>query len=404
MISLVGIVALLAIAVLLSDNRRAINIRTIIGAFLIQVVIAALILYVPIGKDIFGSIANSVQHVIDYTGYGIRFLFGDLADSANGFIFIVHVLPIIIFFSALTSVLYYLGVMQKVVGVLGGAISRALGTSQTESLSATANVFVSQTEAPLVVKPFINNMTDSELFAVMVGGMASVAGSVLVGYSSMGVELKYLVAASFMAAPGGLLMAKIIKPETETPVPAAESVAYNDDNVSYNVIDAAANGAITGMKLAANIGAMLIAFIALVALLNGILEGSANIIGIEGLTLQKILGITFSPLAFLLGVPWENATAVGSLIGQKIALNEFVAYVEFVQVKETLSEKAQVISTFALCGFANLSSIAILLGGLGSIAPNRRPYIARMGLKAVAAGSLSNLMSAALAGLFFSLG
>jgi CNT family concentrative nucleoside transporter len=402
-ISLLGIVVLLGIAFLLSDNRKAINLRTVGGAFLLQAGLAALVLYVPLGKDILGGAASGVQNVINYANTGVSFMFGDLANFKLGFIFAINVLPIIVFLSALMSVLYYLGIMQKVVAFFGGFIKKALGTSQTESLSATANIFVGQTEAPLIVRPYINRMTQSELFAVMTGGLASIAGAVLAGYASMGVELKYLIAASFMAAPGGLLMAKIIKPETEIPDERAEDVKFDDDEEPVNVIDAAAGGALTGMKLALNIGAMLVAFIALIALLNGIIGGTAGIFGFEGLTLEKILGWVLAPLAWVMGTPWTDAVSVGSLIGQKLVLNEFVAYVEFVKIKDTLSEQAQVISIFALCGFANLSSIAILLGGLGGMAPQRRPDIARMGLKAVAAGSLSNLMSAVLAGLFISL-
>ncbi len=403
MISLLGIVVLLGIAFALSDNRKAINLRTVGGAFLLQAGLAALVLYVPLGKDILGGAANGVQNVINYANTGVSFMFGDLANFKLGFIFAVNVLPIIVFLSALMSVLYYLGIMQKVVAFFGGLIKKALGTSQTESLSATANIFVGQTEAPLIVRPYINRMTQSELFAVMTGGLASIAGAVLAGYASMGVELKYLIAASFMAAPGGLLMAKIIKPETEIPVEQAEDVKFDDEEEPVNVIDAAAGGALTGMKLALNIGAMLVAFIALIALLNGIIGGTAGLFGIENLTLEQILGWLLAPLAWVMGTPWNDAVSVGSLIGQKLVLNEFVAYVEFVKIKESLSEQAQVIAIFALCGFANLSSIAILLGGLGGMSPQRRPDIARMGLKAVAAGSLSNLMSAVLAGLFISL-
>ncbi len=403
MISLLGIVVLLGIALSLSDNRRAINLRTVGGAFAIQAGLAALILYVPVGKEILASVAGGVQNVINYANDGVSFMFGDLARHKLGFIFAINVLPIIVFLSALMSVLYYLGVMQKVVNFLGGLVKRALGTSQTESLSATANIFVGQTEAPLVIRPYINKMTQSELFAVMTGGLASIAGAVLAGYASMGVELKYLIAASFMAAPGGLLMAKIIKPETEVPDDSAEDVAFDDDEEPVNVIDAAAGGALTGLKLAMNIGAMLVAFIALIALINGLIGGTAGIFGYEGLTLEQILGWLLAPLAWVLGTPWHDAVSIGSLIGQKLVLNEFVAYVEFVRLKDTLSDQAQIIAIFSLCGFANLSSIAILLGGLGGMAPKRRHDIARMGMKAVAAGSLSNLMSAVLAGFFVSL-
>jgi len=419
-IGLLGILALLGIAVLLSDNRRAINPRTVIGAFTIQACFAALVLYVPLGQAVLTGAANGVQNVINYANVGTQFLFGDLLNGDQGFIFAINVLPIVVFLSALVAVLYYLGIMQKVVGLFGGLISKALGTSQVESLSATANIFVGQTEAPLVVKPYLKNMTDSELFAVMVGGLASVAGAVLVGYASLGVELKYLIAASFMAAPGGLLMAKIIKPEVDTPVDIAENIDYDDEYAPSNVIDAASAGALTGMKLAMNIGAILVAFIALIALLNGAIGGIAGAIGgiastlglenltlqqtLENLTLQQILGWLVAPLAFLMGVPWEDAVRTGSLIGQKLVLNEFVAYIDFVGMKEGMSEKAQVISTFALCGFASFASIAILLGGLGGLAPSRRHDIARLGMRAVAAGTLSNLMSATLAGIFFSLG
>jgi CNT family concentrative nucleoside transporter len=291
--------------------------------------------------------------------------------------------------------------MQFIIRILGGALQRALKISRTESLSATANVFVGQTEAPLVVRPYIANMTRSELFAVMVGGLASVAGSVLAGYASLGIELKYLVAASFMAAPGGLLMAKLIIPETKTP--SEKSDGTDQDSKPANVIDAAASGAASGLQLALNVGAMLLAFIGLIALLNGMVGWVAALVGFDGVTIQQLLGYAFAPLAFLIGVPWHEAIQAGSFIGQKLIVNEFVAYIDFVNVKDSLSAHTQAIITFALCGFANLSSIAILLGGLGAMAPTRRTELAQLGMKAVLAGSLSNLMSATLAGLFLAL-
>ncbi|MBV1909941.1 MAG: NupC/NupG family nucleoside CNT transporter [Kangiellaceae bacterium] len=398
-----GLIAILAIAVAFSDNRKAINLRTVGFAFALQAGFAALVLYVPAGQSALGSLSNGVQSVINYANDGIGFLFGDLGRQKLGFIFAFNVLPILVFFSALMSVLYYLGIMQKIVNVIGGFFKRLMLTGHAESLSATANIFVSQTEAPLIVRPYIDRATNSELFAIMVGGMASIAGSLLVGYSSMGVELKYLIASSFMAAPGGLLMAKLIKPETKDAEVDIEHSEFDDHEQHTNVIDAAASGAVSGMKLAVNIGAMLIAFIALIALINGGVGGIGGWFGYPDLTLQTIFGYVFSPVAYLIGIPWDDAISVGSLIGQKIILNEFVAYVEFVNVKGELSEVSQVIVTFALCGFANLSSIAILLGGLGGIAPKRRPEIAKMGLKAVFAATLANLMSAALAGLFVSL-
>ena len=412
LMSLVGIVSLLAIAFLLSDNRKAVNPRTVLGAFAIQAGLGALVLYIPLGQEVLGAVSAGVGDVIGFANQGIGFLFGDLGNFKVGFIFAVNVLPIIIFFSSLVAVLYYLGVMQKVVKVLGGGMQKLLGTSRTESLSATANIFVGQTEAPLVVRPYISRMTNSELFAVMVGGLASVAGSVLAGYAAMGVELKYLIAASFMAAPGGLLMAKLIKPETETP-DDSELSDEDDAEKPANVIDAAASGASSGMKLAANVGAMLLAFIALIAMVNGLMGWFGGFFDRPDLSLELVLGYLFSPLAFLIGVPMDEIVTAGSFIGQKLVVNEFVAYMDFVNYLtpeaaaaanvEMLSERTQIIITFALCGFANLSSIAILLGGLGVMAPSRRQDIARMGIKAVAAGTLSNLMSATIAGLMLSL-
>ncbi len=398
--SILGMVVLIAIAILFSENRKAIKLRTVAAAFAIQAIFAALVLYVPAGQEALGAVSNSVQNVINYADNGINFLFGDLGRGKLGFIFAFNVLPIIVFFSSLVAVLYYLGIMQKIINVIGQFFKFLMGTGHAESLSATANIFVSQTEAPLVIKPYILGMTRSELFAVMVGGMASIAGSLLVAYSNLGVELKYLIASSFMAAPGGLLMAKLVIPETGTPKDANEHIDFDNDEKPANVIDAAASGAVSGMKLAVNIGAMLIAFIALIALLNGAFGGISSMLGLPEVTIETMLGYVFSPVAYVLGIPWSEANIVGSLIGQKLILNEFVAYVNFVELKENLTPHSQVVVTFALCGFANLSSIAILLGGLGSIAPTRRHEIAKMGLKAVLAATLANLMSAALASLF----
>lgn len=408
--SLFGMSALMGIAVLLSKDRRAINLRTVGGAFTIQFLFGAFVLYTSIGQSALGAITSGVQSVIDFGNDGINFLFGGLTSNDGiGFVFALQVLPVIIYFSALISVLYYLGIMKWIINLIGGALSKILGSSRAESLSATANIFVGQTEAPLVVRPFINSMTKSELFAVMCGGLASVAGSVLAGYANMGVPLEYLIAASFMAAPGGLLFAKIIMPETETPkINLSEVEKVNDLGQPVNVIDAAASGASSGLKLALNVGAMLLAFVGLIALLNGVFGGVGNLFGIEDLTLELILGYIFSPLAFIIGVPWSEATTIGSFIGQKLVVNEFVAYLNLVpylaeDAPMMLSEKSKAIVSFALCGFANLSSIAILLGGLGGIAPSRRGEIARFGLLAVAAGTLSNLMSATIAGLFLSI-
>ena len=401
--SLVGVATIFLMATLLSNNRRAINRRTVSMAFLIQLAIAALVLFVPVGGLVLDKVVQGVQTVINYGNDGIEFVFGSNITATLGFTIAFNVLPVIVFFAALMSVLYYLGIMQRVVGVFGGWLHRLLQTSHAESVSAVSNIFVGHTDAPLVVKPYLAGMTQSELFAVMTGGCATIAGAVMMGYAQMGVELKYLITASFMAAPGALMMAKIIYPETEShdDRPLTELVDEADQPV--NIFEAIGNGAMTGMQVAMAVGAMLIAFVGLIYLVNGILSGVGAWFGFEQLTLQWLLGHLFSPIAFLLGVPWEEATQAGSLIGQKLVINEFYAYASFVQVKDSLSPYTQLVVTFALCGFSNLASIAILLGGLGAVVPARRHDIARLGMKAVIAGTLVNLMNAALAGFFFSL-
>jgi CNT family concentrative nucleoside transporter len=405
----IGIFVLLAIAYGLSKSKKDINLRTVGFAFLLQLLLGAFVLYLPFGKDVLTTITSSVQSVIDSAKAGINFLFGGLGtdamyDNGVGFVFAIRVLPNIIFFSSLIAVLYYLGIMQWVIKIIGGSLQKLLKTSKPESLSATANIFVGQTEAPLVVRPYIAKMTQSELFAIMVGGLASVAGSIMAGYAGLGIELKYLIAASFMAAPGGLLMAKIIYPETEPDKIIQDSIDFDEgDDKPANVIDAAASGAASGLKLAVNVGAMLLAFIALIALLNTMVGGIAGLLGYQNITIEFILGYIFAPFAFIIGVPVNEMLQAGSFIGQKIVVNEFFAYVNFVEIKDTLSPVTQAIVTFALCGFANLSSIAILLGGIGSMAPSRRHDIARLGMRAMLAATLANLMSAAIAGVFISL-
>ena len=397
---LVGIFVVLVIAFLFSNNRKAINPRTILGGLAIQVSFAFIVLKWEAGKAALQWLTNGVTNIINYASEGINFLFGGMfAAEGIGFVFAFQVLPVVIFFSALISVLYYLGVMQWVIKMIGGPLSKLLGTSKAESMSAAANIFVGQTEAPLVIRPYLSKMTQSELFAVMTGGLASVAGSVLAGYALLGVPLEYLLAASFMAAPAGLVMAKMIVPETE-PIKEDEQFEMGKDEQSTNVIDAAARGASDGLKLALNIGAMLLAFIALIALINGLLSGIGNLFNYDGLTLEKILGFLFAPIAFAIGVPWSEAVTAGGFIGQKLILNEFVAYSSFAPQIPDLSVKTVAVISFALCGFANISSMGILLGGLGSLAPNRRSDIARMGLKAVLAGMLASLLSASIAGMF----
>ncbi|MDK4573893.1 NupC/NupG family nucleoside CNT transporter [Kingella kingae] len=416
--SLLGMAALIAIAIALSKHRKAIKPRTVGTAFAIQFCLGAFILYVDAGRALLQKLSDGVQLVLNYGNKGSAFLFGGLVDGkmfelfgGGGFVFAFRVLPMIIFFSALISVLYYVGVMGWVVRILGGALQKALGTSRAESMSAAANIFVGQTEAPLVVKPFISKMTTSELFAVMTGGLASIAGSVLGGYAQMGVPLPYLIAASFMAAPGGLLFAKLIIPETQTPQDDPNvklSFTAEGETPPTNVIDAAAAGASTGLQIALNVGAMLVAFVGIIALLNGMVGGIGSIFGVENLSLEQILGWLFAPLAWLIGAPWTDAQAAGSFIGQKLVVNEFVAYTNFIEYTKdathaALSAKTQAIVSFALCGFANFSSIAILVGGLSIMAPNRRGDIARLGIYALIAGTLSNLMSATIAGLFIGL-
>lgn len=406
LIGLAGIAAIFALALLLSRDRKAINLRVVGAAFALQVAVAALILYVPAGAQAIDWLSDGVLKLVGYSRAGIDMVFGPLGDQETlGFVFAVQVLPVIVFFSALMSVLYHIGVMQFVVRIIGGGLRAAIGTGTVESLNAAANIFVGQTEAPLVVKPYLKGLTETQTFAIMTSGMASVAGTVLAAYVLLGAELKYLLAASFMAAPGGLLMAKIVMPD---PRDTAPGTARRNEKLTMatgrheNAILAAAVGAGDGLRLAVNIGAMLIAFVALIALFNGVVGGIAGLFGYT-LTLEMILGRLFSPLMFLLGVPWTEAQAVGALFGEKLILNEFVAFSHLNDYLAGMSARSRAIATFSLCGFANLSSIAILLGGLGVLVPDKRQLIARLGLRAVAAGSLSNLMSAALAGLLLPL-
>ena len=415
--SLLGMVALLAIAYGLSMERKSIKLRIVLGAFLIQFLIGAFVLFVPIGKDVLQFVSIGVNAVLGFSKEGINFLFGGLADNkmfevfgGGGFVFAIRVLPVIVFFSALVSVLYYLGIMQLFIRVLGGGLQKLLGTSKFESMSATANIFVGQTEAPLVIAPFIKHLTRSELFAVMCGGLASIAGTVLGGFAAMGVNMEYLIAASFMAAPGGLLFAKMLLPETEDMAKIEEARHGKNSETAIkiekpsNVIDAAAEGASNGVGLAINVGGMLLAFIALIALLNGILGLFGGFVGMPELSLELILGYVFSPLAVIIGIPFDEAFIAATFIGQKLVLNEFVAYVNFTEflAGNELSERTTAIITFALCGFANFAAAAMLLGGLGAMAKERRSEISQLCMYAILAGTLSNMMSATIAGFFLS--
>lgn len=397
---LAGLLVVLGIAFIMSNNKKKINIRTVLVGLLIQISFAFIVLKWSFGRAVLQKLTDVVNAVITYANEGISFLFGGLYTPESGisFVFAFNVLTVVIFFSSLISVLYYLGIMQLVIKYIGGGLAKLLGTRKAETFSATANIFVGQTEAPLVVKPYLPSMTMSELFAVMVCGLASVAGSVLVGYSLLGVPLEYLLAASLMSAPAGLVLSKIIYPESE-PSNDTDDFKMHTDDESANVIDAAANGASVGLQLALNIGAMLLAFIALVALLNGILSLIGGIFNFEQLSLELILGYIFAPLSFIIGVPWDEALVAGNFIGQKLILNEFVAYSSFAPEIPNLSSKTVAVISFALCGFANVSSLGILLGGLGKLAPSRRTDIAKMGVKAVIAGALASCLSAAIAGM-----
>lgn len=405
--SLIGIVLILAIAWLLSGDRKAIRLRVVGAAFALQAGLAALVLYVPFGKHMLKGASDGVSALLGYAQAGIEFLFGPLAKpEIGGTSFAIAALPVIIFFAALISILYYLGIMQLVIKWIGGGLEKITGVSKVESLGAASNIFVGQSESPLVIRPYLAALTPSQLFCLMTVGMAGVAGTILAAYASMGIRIDYLVAAAFMSAPGGILMAKIIMPDPKGEKivePDEVKVAGLEDEAPANVIMAASQGAQTGVKLAVAVGAMVLAFVALVALANGILGGIGGWFGQPDLSFQMILGYVFAPIFWLLAGPdWSEALRAGGFFGTKVVLNEFVAFIDLGQV-QGLSERTVAVVTFALCGFANFSSIAIQMAVTGSLAPEQRPVIARLGLKALIAGSLSNLMSAALAGLFLSL-
>ena len=398
-ISLVGITVIFAIAYLLSENRKSINARIVISAFFLQLLIAYFVLTLNLGKLIIEKLSDGARYIIDFSQEGVAFVFGPLANEWS---FAINALPVVIFLSALTAVLYHLRVMQFFVSQIGGLIKKILGTNTIESMNAAANIFLGMDSSPLAVKPYLSKITDAQMFAIMVSGLASVAGTVLLAYAQMGAQLEYLLAACFMSAPGGLMMAKIIFPDDSQQVSLSNDLSMDSmESPHTNIIMAAAVGASDGLKLAVSIAAMLIAFVALIALTNSLFVGLGSLIGIEGLTMQKILGWVFSPIMFLLNIPWDEAQAAGALFGEKLILNEFVAFSHLNEYLSGMSEKTIVIVTFALCGFANFASIGILMGSLGILIPEKKEFIARYGLKAVLAGSLANLMSAAFAGLLF---
>jgi concentrative nucleoside transporter, CNT family len=415
--SIGGIVGLLVIAWLLSMNRRAIRPRVVFAALATQIGIGALILFVPFGKTVLAAIATGVNHVLEYGNRGIEFMFAGLVSPemfklfpTGGFVFAFRVLPAIIFVTALISVLYHLGVMRWIVAGLGTMFQKIIGVSKIESFSAVATIFLGQSEMPAAIKPFVHQLRGPELFAIMASGMASVAGSVLAGYAGLGVKLEYLIAASFMAVPGGLLFAKMICPSTEPSHIAFDHLEFEEQRPA-NVMDAAAGGAAIGLRIAVNVGSMVLAFVGLIALLNGLVGGVMGWFGLGQWNLEAIMGAVFAPVAWMIGVPWESASIAGNLLGQKLILNEFVAYIGLAPYLkdaatvaasglQVLDPKTLAILSFALCGFANFSSIAILAGAFSAIQPALRGEVARYGLRVVAAATMSNLMSATIAGLF----
>jgi len=423
---LFGLAVLVSIAVLFSENRRAISWKLVATGIVLQIVFAALVLKVPFGRDVFHAIASGFVSLLDFCRAGSEFIFGSFMDTSKfGFVFAVQVLPTIIFFAALTGVLYHLGVMQWIVKGMAWTITKVMNVSGAETTSVCASVFIGQTEAPLTIKPYIERMTQSELMTVMIGGMAHIAGSVMAAYVGLlgGSDQEqqvffatHLLTASIMAAPATLMLAKILLPETGQPLTRGQ-VKLQAEKTTANVIDAAATGAADGLRLALNVGAMLLAFIALIALLNAPFQWlgthawgtdpgsslnawmSAQLGHPVELSLQTLFGWILAPVAWVIGVPWQDATLVGSFIGQKVVINEFVAYVDMAKNLGQLSEHSQLISTYALCGFANFSSIAIQIGGIGGLAPSRRADLAKLGLKAVLGGSLATFMTATIAGV-----
>jgi CNT family concentrative nucleoside transporter len=401
LISLIGLFVMIGVAYSFSENKRAIQWRTVITGIFLQVVFGLFILKTNLGRSIFDSIGRGFNAILGFTAEGSKFLFGTLAvpSESLGFVFATMVLPTIIFMSALMSVLYHVGIMQKVVELVAKVMMKAMKTSGAESLAAAANIFVGQTEAPLVIKPYVNQMTKSELMCLMTGGMATVAGGVLAAYVGFGIDAGHLLAASVMSAPAALVCAKLMVPEREESATAGV-VKVELPKMATNVIDAAATGASDGLKLAVNVAAMLLSFIALIAMLNGILSLMGGWFGYPQLTFEFLMGYLNAPVAWLLGVPWEDCLKVGAILGKKLVLNEFVGYLDLVAAKGQISERSTILATYALCGFSNFSSIAIQLGGIGTMAPEKRPVLAAYGMKSLIAGTLACYMTACIAGLF----
>lgn len=400
LISLFGLLVFLGVAFALSENRKAIQWRTVLTGIVLQAVFGLVILKTSFGRAVFDSASNAFGAILNFTTEGSKFLFGSLSNPEGlGFIFATMVLPTIIFMSALMSLMYHVGIMQKVVEVMAKVMMKVMKTSGAESLAAAANIFVGQTEAPLVIKPYVNQMTKSELMCLMTGGMATVAGGVLAAYVGFGIDAGHLLAASVMSAPAALVCAKLMVPETEESVTAGV-VKVELPQMASNAIDAAAQGASEGLKLAVNVGAMLLAFIALIAMFNGLLAYLGGFVGMPNLTFEYVMGFLFAPVAWIMGCPWADCFVVGSMLGKKLVLNEFVAYLDLTAASGKISERSSILTTYALCGFSNFSSIAIQLGGIGTMAPEKRPVLAKYGMKALIGGTLACFMTACIAGLF----
>ncbi len=410
--SLLGMAVLLAIAFLLSVNKRRISLRTVGAAFLLQVAIGGIMLYFPPGKWLVEQAAIGVSKVMSYSDAGSAFIFGALVGpkmdtlfDGAGFVFAFRVLPAIIFVTALISLLYYIGVMGLLIRVLGGIFQKALRISKIESFVAVTTIFLGQNEIPAIVKPFVDKLNRNELFTAICSGMASIAGSMLIGYAGMGVPIDYLLAASLMAIPGGILFARLLSPATEESQVTFDNLSFSE-TPPKSIIEAAATGAMTGLKIAAGVATVVMAFVAIIALLNGMLGGIGGWFGIESLSLEGLFGYALAPLAWIMGVEWQDATLAGSLIGQKLAINEFVAYLNFspyLQTAGQLDVKTIAIISFALCGFANFGSIGVVVGAFSAVSPQRAPEIAQLGVRALVAATLSNLMSATIAGFFIGL-
>ncbi|WP_338885401.1 MULTISPECIES: NupC/NupG family nucleoside CNT transporter [Xenorhabdus] len=411
--SLLGVVILLSIGYIFSVNKKRINLPTVGAALFLQIALGAIMLYIPAGKWLINNVANGVNAVISYSSAGGSFIFGSLVGpkmnelfDGAGFIFAFQVLPAIIFITSLISILYYLGIMKWIINILGYAFQKAMRISKIEAFAAVTTIFLGQNELPAVLRPFVNKMNRNELFTVMCSGMASIAGSMLVGYAGLGVPIEYLLAASLMAIPGGILFARLLSPAIEPSQVQFEHISFSEKRPA-SIIEAAAGGAMLGLKIAVGVATVVMTFVALIALINGLIGGFGEMLGWQGISLEKLFGYLFSPLAYIMGVNWEHADLAGSLIGQKLAINEFVAYVNFSSYLNdpivVLDAKTIAVISFALCGFANFGSIAVVVGAFISVVPERTSDIARLGVRALLAATLSNLMSATIAGMFMSL-